>query len=557
MGCMQPISEFSETCYHCGYPVSGQNPQGYLRVRTRLSDRYIAGRVLERRVDAAVYIGYDVSSRCAVLIREALPEGLVEREGDTVRPLSGREVVFDDCLERFRRQARAIGRMRDLPAVLPMYDLFEENGTVYTVSDRVEGMPFRKYLETVGGRLSWEDARPLMVPLISSLSSLHAAGLVHLNISPDTLLVDGENRLRLDGWQIPYAHTAGSPLPAQFSPGYSAPEQYRDDLPESAAPGQEADVYGLAATMLFALTGEEPPAAPERMTGEASLMVPESVAKGWPPHIAGVLAQALSLDRSKRIRTMEQLRERLTVEPEVAALRVQNEEEAPPPRKKPSRGPIIGMVVAIVAAALLAAAAGWMLINGSPLQRAPEENPAETTTTESVTTTTAAPTEPTGEQFAVVNVVGQEYAALRDQTFHGDLTVKMVGKAYSDSVPKGTILWQDPMPETYADRGSAISVLVSAGPESQPLPDIRGWEEAAARTYLEALGYRVSEVEVTVSAYEKGRVDSLSPAPGTAVREGDTVVLQISTVEPPTVPPTTAQTGAEPTGGNDPGDWWR
>lgn len=538
MGCMQPISEFSDSCYHCGYPANGQNPQGFLRVRTTLSERYLVGRVLEQRADAAVYIGYDMPGKSVITVREALPQGLYTRDGNAVRPIKGEEVAFDDCLERFRKQCRAIGRMRDLPAMLPMYDLFEENGTVYSVSDKVEDVTLRQYVQRCGGHLSWEEARPLFVPLISSLASLHAGELLHLNLTPDTVMVDGESRLRLDGWEIPYAHMHGCPLPARLSDGYAAPEQYRDDAPGQV--GCKADIYGMAAVMLFALTGEDPPSAPDRLTGQASLMVPEPIEKEWPAHLAPALVEALSLDRAKRTDSMERFRERLTTEPQINALRSSLPDEAAP-KPKASRGLIAAVIILSVAAAALAAALGFALFTGGGLPG--ETPPSETTavtTTEAPTTQTTEP-EPTEQQFAVDDLVGQTYVALRDQTFNGAMPVQLAGKQYSDTVPKGVIIAQDPMPETFAPAMTPIKVTVSAGPESQPLPDVTGWEEEAAKAYLEALGYQVSEVEVTVSEYEAGRIHGTTPAPGTVLREGDTVVLQISAVQPTKPPEETTQ----------------
>ena len=209
MGCMQPISEFSDNCYHCGYPVTGQNPAGYLPVRTRLGERYVVGRALEKRSDAIVYIGYDKTEKNTVLIREFFPEGLAQRLSLQVVAVEGKETAFDGCYEQFRKQSRTIARLREVPAMIPIYDMFEANGTMYTVSDHAEGVPFRRYLETMGGHMQWSAARPLFIPLLSSLISVHAAGLCHLGISPDSILVDSDNRLRLDGWQIADVRTAG------------------------------------------------------------------------------------------------------------------------------------------------------------------------------------------------------------------------------------------------------------------------------------------------------------------------------------------------------------
>ena len=546
MGCMQPISEFSDNCYHCGYPVTGQNPAGYLPVRTRLGERYVVGRALEKRGDAIVYIGYDKTEKNTVLIREFFPEGLAQRLSLQVVAIEGKEAAFDGCYEQFRKQSRTIARLREVPAMIPIYDMFEANGTMYTVADHVEGVPFRRYLETLGGHMQWSAARPLFVPLLSSLISVHAAGLYHLGISPDSILVDSDNRLRLDGWQIADVRMTGGELPTAQPAGYAAPEQYN----EGGAASQEADVYAIGATMLYALTGEEPPAAPDRVSKVASLTVPANVAEKWPAHIAPSLCDALMLNPRRRIPTMEQLRDRLTTAPVVEALRedaLEEEIEALPVDKKDAKKTAIIALSAVCA--VLAAVVIWLLATGNrapkdPVTDIPTGNSVATTTTTGSTKETEA-TKPNSNQYEVENLVGLSLDEVYSRQLRGNMSVHIKGKEFSDSIPEGMIVSQYPLPETYADVNTVIEVFISDGPAEKDMINLLGWERDAAVTYLEAMGYRVSVIEVTVSDYPRGRVDGMSPAPGTPTAEGEEVVLQISAV-PETTRPTSAPTNFIP-----------
>lgn len=545
MGCMQPISEFSDNCYHCGYPVTGQNPEGYLPVRTRLGDRYVIGRALEKRGDAIVYIGYDKTAQNTVIVREFFPDSIAGRLGLQVLPVEGKETVFDDCFEQFRKQCRIIARMREVPAMIPIYDVFEANGTMYTVADHVEGIPFRRYLETLGGHMKWEAARPMFVPLLTSLISVHASGLYHLGISPDSILVDSDNRLRLDGWQLAGVRTAGGDMRTIQPVGYAAPEQYI----EGEAVSQEADVYAIGATMLFALTGEEPPAAPDRVNKVASLMVPANVAEKWPAHIAPTLCDALMLNARRRIQTVEQLRDRLTTAPVVEALRedAMEDEAEDSVEKTPKGGAGQKAAIAILAVlcALMAGVIAWLMIMGNPFYAEPTpETPADevTTTTSGDVTTTTGSTKSTALQYAVENVVGLTLEEARGKQLRGNMTVQVKGKQYSDTVPAGEIVAQDPMPESYADLNGVIEVYISDGPAEKEMIDLLGWKREAAVAYLEALGYRVSVIEITLSDYPRGCVDGMAPAPGTMLTVGEEVVLQISMVPETTAPTTTTPT---------------
>ena len=537
MGCMQPISEFSDSCYHCGYPTAGQNPQGYLPVRTQLSGRYTVGRALEKRQDAIVYIGFDKTARNVVLIREFFPEGVAQRLSMQVMAKAGKEGVFEQCFDEFRKQARTIARLREVPAMIPVYDLFEENGTMYVIADRVEGIPFRRHLQALGGHMKWEEVRPLFVPLITSLMAIHSTGLTHLGISPDSILLDSTNRLRLDGWQIAFARTAAEPLPSVLPEGYAAPEQYASDTVFQAA-----DVYAVGATMLYALTGEEPPAATARVSGEASLMVPAALAEKWPAHIAPTLCDALALNAKTRISTVEMLRDRLTTAPVVEALLeepLEGETAAEPTVVKVSAGYKAAVIVLSILCAVLAAAIAWLTVTWHPwAPDEPEEEPAAVTTTTLPTVVNNFDS----SAYAVEEVVGLTMAQLKGRQLRGNMSVKVVGTKFSDTVPAGVILTQDPMPESSAEVSAVIEVYLSAGAEKKRLPDLKGWDRVAARAYLEALGYTVSEVEVTVSDQERGAVETSFPAPGTELMLGDEVVLHISNVPTTTTTTTTTTT---------------
>lgn len=565
MGCMQANSEFSESCYHCGYPAAGQNPTGYLPVRTQLSSRYVIGRAMEKHGDTIVYIGYDQTAREVVLVRELFPDGLAQRLSLQVVATTGKEEALAACMESFRKQSRTLARLRELPALIPVYDMFEENGTMYTVSDRVEGVTLRQHLQGLGEYMSWEAARPLFVPLLSAVMSMHAAGLVHGAISPDTILVDGEGRLRLTGWELPEAHVAGGALSLTLVKGYAAPEQYE----EGAAVGEQADVYALGATILFALTGEEPPAAIDRVNKVASLLVPADIAKKWPSHIAPTLSRALALSLQKRAESVEVLRDSLTVAPVVEALQKDAlEDEKPAAATKSSS--VGGMRTAVAVLAALCAALLIVVVvllltrgNGTPT---PVGGDVVTTTTASgiPTTTTTRPTTGTTDpnqassMYAVEDLIGLTIGQLESYSPRGNMKVVIKGTEFS-SAAVGTVVMQDPSPETYAEEGTTIYVYVSAGPSQKAMLDIVGWERAAAVAYLEAMGYEVSVVEVTVSDQERDRVHAVIPDAGTLMSFGDEVVLQISMVTTTTAPSTTTtetpasttDPATDPTGGSN------
>lgn len=558
MGCMNPLPEGRGECGICGYPASGENPSNYLPVRTLLSDRYLVGRVLHAGGDAAVYIGFDQVLKAAILIREFLPDTLCERAEDgTVQVIGGCENTFAEYKEKFRTHARALARLRDLPAVMPMYDIFEQNNTAYTVSEYCEGVTLEARLQQMGGRMSWEEARPLLMPVMASLAAMHSAGLVHLGLCAENMIIGTDGRLRLTGFAIPEARMVSTDLKPQLIPGYSAPEQYGFEL----SAGIPADVYGLATTVFRVLTGNPPPDSTSRTRNSSDLYVPADVAKTLPDHVAAALFNALQILPDKRTSSIAAFRDQLTAAPAVTALlqdeapaqgksaetnrkAAESTEKTPEPPKKKKNGKYILLVALAVFIVLL-------LIAGAVLLLFPDLFGGEKDTSGQTSQTMPTWTMPNEQStvsynnveatYAVENLVGKLYKDVKGTTLRGNMKVVVQYKQYSTR-PKGEILDQSPKAEESRPEGTTVYVIISDGPEATPVPDVTGWPELYARRYLELAGFEVTTVKVQESDQPRGNVEGTEPAVGTALEEGAKVTLYISDVAPVTsTPPDTSQ----------------
>lgn len=531
MGCMNPLEEGEAKCSHCGYPAGGVNPPEYLRIRTVLGGRYLVGRVLEIGGDSAVYIGYDKQEESAITLREFFPATLCARQQNgALQPADGCETIFADYRAKFFSVARTVARLRDVLVIVPSYDIFEENGTAYTVTEFCEGKSLEKYVASKGGRLSFEETRRLFLPLLSALSTIHTAGLLHLGISPKNILVDMEGNLRLKNFAIPETRTVNTECKPSLIAGYAAPEQYETGADCTPA----SDVYGVAASMFFALTGRHPADAAHRGKKVDDLLMPAEVADKTPIHVKESLIRALRVHPQHRTQTVQQLLDELTATSAVAALIHEDDEEDVQPKKGGAK--YLWIIFVAVFAAL--AVAMVLVLNTLGVVQFGDDEPVSTTTTQDVltmspTTTTEFVPTPTGEAlFVVENVCGRLYAQVKNSKLSGDMTVKLQGYEYSETVPKGQVLSQTPAPREKVARGTAISVIISAGPSTGVMPDLTGWKEEHARAYLTALGYNVSgtSVPLLVSSLEKGLVERTSPKAGAEIEIGDTVTLYVSDV---------------------------
>ena len=540
-GCMSPIPAGIPVCPHCGASRDDQNAPEFLPVRSVLSDRYIVGGLRGYSGATACYIGYDQTGKCPVLIYEYLPVGFCARRPDgTVQVADDHRDAFTLYLQQFYRTARAVARLRDLNIMVPVYDIFDQNNTAYTVGELPEAQTLTEWLTEKGGRLSWEETRRLFVPFLSSLVSCHTSGLLHLGICPDRILVGSDGRLRLTGFDIPAIRSAGSDLKPQLTDGYAAPEQYKPDGTCSAA----TDVYGVTATLFRVLSGNQPPSGAHRDPFEDDLLLAADVAKTLPPYLASTLADGLHPKSGQRIPTILDLRDRLSTGEVVSVLSqdtTRSMRTKKPDPKKSAKRRAFWLAMLCATAIFISGIAIFVTI----YYRSSSPDPSATTPT----TTEAESSEPAVPMSVVPNLCGgsRDYYALNEtdgKLQEGPFIIELVGFKYDETVRPGMIVAQSPAAGTELPDGSVIEVTISAGARVSAIPDVSGWKAEHAQLYLEALGFRVSQSEEANSAVDVGCVSSTWPIAGTVPEagSGNKVTLRVNNYEKPTTTTRTQST---------------
>ena len=550
MGCMNPLPEGNTTCSICGFdPAVDKNPEHCLPITASLQGHYIVGRLMDEAGDHLLYLAYDRQLREPCFIQEFFPAGLARRDTiGGVQPLEGCARAFEDYAAQFRGMMRSLARLRELPSIVPVYDIFEENGTVYAVSDYCQGMTLTKKTKLAGGRIPWPEARPLFMSLLSGVSTLNDAGICHLAICPDNVLIGTDGKARLRGFSIAATHRVGTELTPDLHNGYAAPEQYGSAYDVGTA----ADVYGLAATLFRTVTGNEPPAGNARAKNSDDLFMSAEVAEELTQPVCVALFNALQVRPENRTDSVAVLREQLSLTPTVSALVDEVEEDmvrkdAAQPKEKKKGGSLLWVflvcLLALIVVMFVVLGAMGLLGGGDGGEVTKPSNTAPSFTTTTRPTVSDGITE-------VVKVEGLNYYDVRDVELNGGLYLEVESFKFDEEKPAGTILSQTPEAFTEAQTNSAIKVVVSCGSETVAVPNLRGWTEEHAKLYLEALGFRVgTSVKLQSSDLEKGLVDGTDPAAGTPKRLGDVIILRVSDVAPTTTTTTepTTTTTTEPT----------
>ncbi|KAA9132593.1 SUMF1/EgtB/PvdO family nonheme iron enzyme [Marinihelvus fidelis] len=231
-------------------------------------DGLVINRLLRQTAESAVYEVTDPAIDARFALKEYLPEGLALRDDDGhVSPRPGDEGAFEAGLARFRREARLAAGIEH-PALARVIRLFDANGTSCQLMPLYGGEPL---LEALGSAPAAGLARTVTLSLMDAVAALHELDLVHRDIKPGNVLVDDDGRVTL----MDHGGLVETDADARRgTPGYAAPEQY--DAARSV--GAQADIYGLAAALYHALTGEPPVPADVRQAakdaGQADPLLP-------------------------------------------------------------------------------------------------------------------------------------------------------------------------------------------------------------------------------------------------------------------------------------------
>ena len=529
LGCMSKKGNEPE-CPKCGYVEGTPQALPALTPGTRIADRYLVGKKLSSNGESITYIALDEATEHKVVLHEFLPATLCTRvEGsDALKVKQGSEGAFAEYREDFLDIHKAVARLADIPAIVPVLDIFQCNNTVYAVYEHVAGKPLSDIVKRAKN-LTWDEARPIFLPLISALISAHAIGLVHFGITPDCIYMTHDGRLVIAGFGVPDVHFSETELAPELFDGFSAIEQYALE----GERGKWTDVYAISAVIYFALTGKRPPDAVSR-TYEPRLKIPAELSESIPSHVVTALSGGLQVKPEKRTPSLESLKNELSLrsaaknfdEPQqqrtASRPAVQPQAKAPAAKGKSGKTGAWFENLSQMQYGLLAAGATllvlgilvWIVWPG--VKRAIQNSlPNSSTGTATVIVSDSTVSEASVETCVVPNLVNQVWTQARTDPNYSKLKLIERLESYSDRIPEGSIIEQSIAPGTIVEVGSPVGVTISKGPKMRSVPNIIGMTVAEADNALIDAGLVLGDQSEQYSdMIPAGRVMGLS---GTAV----------------------------------------
>lgn len=540
-GCMNDNGG-EKICSICGYDMSSQNGKDCLPVKFLLSERYVIGKALTDSTEGITYLAWDTSADAAVHIKEYYPKGISVRNPDkTVSVISGNEFVFNEGLMQFIEINKKL-IATELPAIIPVLTVFEENGTVYSVTSVVSAMSLQGFLDRNGGSLRWEQARPLFLPLIDTIKGLHEMGIIHGGISPETVMIGRDGKLRLTGICIPRLRRVNSDSAAELYSGYAALEQYGKI---EAAVDCYSDVYAISATLFRVLIGVAPPPAESRVSSE-SLSIPARFADELPRQVLVAIANGMQLEPKNRTdsidtfknelvygETQENIRRAATSR---AAEQKAKEATKQPQNKKGSSVKYAAVSCGITAAVFFVVGiilcftvfkddifgAGDILYNTSDVVSVPSVASIGDVDEDAVESVIL---------YQVPDLSGKYYYQIIDDEAYEHFKFSIKGKEYSDKYARGMICAQTLEVGKEVENETEIQVTISLGPKEIKVANVVGLDEMSAKMELLKQGFLYENIEV-VEKYDTdkgpGVVLEQSPEYGESVTTEDVIRIYVN-----------------------------
>ncbi|OMG09709.1 serine/threonine protein kinase [Actinomyces naeslundii] len=504
-----------------------------------------------------------------------------------------------DFVSRFRREARAAARLSN-PGVVAVYDQGSLDGVAYLVMEYVEGPTLRDLI--AAGPLSVKEALGLVAQLLRPLGAAHRAGLVHRDIKPENVLLPSDGSVaKVADFGLARAVTEVTQTTTGNVLGtvaYLAPE-----LITSGDSTSRADVFSAGVVLYELLTGQQP------FTADSPIQIAfRNVHEDVPLPSKLVPEMPADVDELVATMTRREPQDRPADADEALALLRNVVDELTDSELSVRRGGGTGSIRTQQVMTANAQAAR-SAIDNEP-QESEDEASSEDSTHAGMRTvslpigsigpdakgrtrtlsrkavaadaqrTTAVPTQGRGlsglkrrtaiivgllavagtgagatwyltvgpgRRVPVPNIVGmsedQAQLALEKQGLDWGTPTR----AYSDTVPAGSVVSCQPKVGQKVGLGQAVTAVISRGVETKTVPDVVGKTKDQASAVIKGAGLTLGDVTEQYSAsVDSGKVISSDPKAGKVIEHTAKISIVVSKgKEPATIPDVTGQSEDE------------
>lgn len=300
--CMAEVPPEAAICPKCHSPVPYHptDPRD-LHPGTVLHGRLVIGRALGHGGFGITYIAYDSYLRILRAVKEFYP-ARIEASRDEQQHIvfvNAQDAKLREYRDRFLYEARMMSRasMSDAKNVVRIIDQFNENNTAYIVMEYLDGCTLDEYLKAQREPLPWQEAVPVALTVLGTLSTLHQNDLMHRDLSLNNIFRLNSGEIRLIDFGSAGLISDQSELPPSAKKGYSPLEQIN-----SKEQGPWTDIYAMGACVFKMVVGGLPKGNPGEPMPSASRAAPSRNIPAW---LDAAIIKATQREPANRFQTAE------------------------------------------------------------------------------------------------------------------------------------------------------------------------------------------------------------------------------------------------------------
>ena len=270
-----------------------------------LSGRYKIVRYISSGGFANTYEAIDTRLEKRVAIKELFIDGVCNRadeDGTVAVGVVTNEPMFKAQKDKFKKEALRLSGCSH-PNIVRVYDVFEENNTIYYAMDFIEG----KSLATFNRPMPEAKVQKYLMQILDALEYIHSRSILHLDLKPANIMIDGnDNVVLIDFGASKIVDENGdfksTTSQMAYTPGYAPLEQTSG----ASKVGPYSDIYALGATLFNLFTGKTPPMIDEILGNKNVLRI-----NGISTQMQNVIFRAMEVSSANRLQNVAEMKKLL------------------------------------------------------------------------------------------------------------------------------------------------------------------------------------------------------------------------------------------------------
>ncbi len=292
----------------CGYDIAvkRRDPQA-LPCFSILLGRYLVGRVLGAGGFGITYVAQDLNTGERKAIKECFMRSSIMRGADGYHIMAASSKAagqFAIGLEKFEKEVKILHSLRGKRAIVEVEGFFRENNTAYMIMEYIDGISLKEICKTTNGTVPLDTATGQLLDIAGVLREIHSLGLLHRDMGPDNIMVRADGSITVIDFGAA-RHSTGqetNTLTVLVKNGFAPIEQYST----KGRQGPWTDIYGIACTMYYYLSGVKPADAPSRQLNDTVVPL-HRLRHDIPAGYSKVIEKAMSFKADDRYQSIDEL----------------------------------------------------------------------------------------------------------------------------------------------------------------------------------------------------------------------------------------------------------